>query len=157
MQLCIFIIKLAGKSFVKVLKQTVPTVEAGCSQFAGRWLTLKANKAWRACGEQRGLAFKGRVRVYICLCLRGGMPGMWAISGNLDASNSTWEDQHSLTSRRPLMRNQGFLYLHMSNSGTLIHWQASITLMPNCSYSSRMLQPLSQSRWKKIGWLQSRL
>lgn len=41
---------------------------------------------------------------------------MQAISGNLDASNSTWADHHDLTSTRWLLMNQGFLNLLMSNN-----------------------------------------
>lgn len=40
---------------------------------------------WRA--ERLGI--QREITAYICLCMREGMPGMWAISGNLHASNST--------------------------------------------------------------------
>lgn len=42
-------------------KTNCTSSEAHCSQSASRGLMLlKTNKAWGACGEQRGLAFKGR-------------------------------------------------------------------------------------------------
>lgn len=64
---CIFIMYFAGKHFIfqvnpfKHLRQTVPTLRHAAASFAGRGLMLlKTNKAWGACGEQRGSAFKGR-------------------------------------------------------------------------------------------------
>ena len=76
---------------------------------------------WRA----ERLCVQREIRAYICLCLKDGMPGMWAISGNLYASNSVWADHCNLSGTRWLMRNQRFLDLLMSNGGMSICWQAS--------------------------------
>lgn len=63
----------------------------------------------RSLWKAEGLGVQRKIGAYICLCLAEGMPGIWTISGNLNASSSIWADHRNLSSMRWLMRNQCFL------------------------------------------------